>query len=199
MLTVITSVLLASIATLIAGQVGPDATSIVQDMAQNVERTTDARRQYMYDKSALTGLWTSGLTVSRSVERHEALQYIVTGAYGQALAVDGLKGECKNSERVEPYTQPGFLCKGLGRIATADSLLINLVDENKSLNGVPYWLLPLRPEYLRFFQFELQGKEEFHGRPVFIIGFKPARATSPKLPLDDLCRFSVKWREFALR
>ena len=195
MLTVIASALLASVATLLASQVGPDPTSIVQDMAQNVERTTDARRQYIYDKSASTGLWTSGLKKSRSVERHEELRYIVTGAYGQTLAVDGLRGECKNSERVEPYTQPGFLCKGLDKIATAsDGLLTNLLDENKSLDGVPYWLLPLRPAYLRFFQFALKGKGELHGRPVYIIGFKPARATAPKLPLDDPYYGARAWR-----
>lgn len=185
-LTAVAPALLASVTALLPGQVGPDPTWIVQNMAQNVERASDARRLYVYDKNASTGLWTSGVAVSRRVARYEERRYVVTGAYGQVLAVDALKGECRYRELVEPYTLPGFLCPGLEAIAgAAGSLIVDLLDEGKSLDGVPYWLLPLRPAYLRFFQFALKGKGEFHGRPAYIIDLKPARATSPRLPLDD--------------
>lgn len=185
MLNGIPVALLLSFTALAADQAGTDPAAIVRNMAEKLERNAGERQQYIYDKRTSTHIRTALPKTSRSVTQYEERRYTVTGAYGEAPVAGSRTGECQNNERVEPYTQPGFVCKGLEKFAGADGLFAKMLDEVKSRDGIPYWLLPLRPAYLRFFQFALKGKGELNGRPVYIIDFRPTRTPSPKLSSDD--------------
>jgi hypothetical protein len=185
LVAVATALLLLGNATL-PGQVAPSAESIAAKMAENLERATDARRLYIYDKDASTGLWKHGVGISSRVARYDHRRYVSTGAYGQVIAADGFQGECQNSMGVQSYGDIGFSCRGLEQVTEkVERVIAGLLDDGRSLDGLPYWLLPFRPAYLRFFQFKLKGMGDFHGRSVYIISFKPRRGNSAHLPVGD--------------
>ena len=175
----------------VAAQAEPDPTAIVGRMAENLERDSFARQQYVYEMSVSTALWTSGARASQ----HESRKYVVSGSYGPRMRVNAFQGECRSRGQVYPYTMPGFRCPGLVDFASlADGLRDDLLDEGKSPDAVPYWLLPLRPAYLKYFRFIWNREAVYNGQRVYTIDFEPARGVFFRLPPDDLHRDARAWK-----
>ncbi len=148
-----------------------DASAIMAKVAANVERATDARRQYVYQQHVTSALVRSNGKIARK-EKREYQVFPVEKRTEKKLI--SLSGEYRDGKEVIPYTEAGFKHKDMD----IDGDLIrdltkSLVEDKNSRDGIPHSLFPLREKDLPGYKFTSGGEFQHQGRRTYKILFEP--------------------------
>lgn len=167
-----------SIAVLCAGvygapaDTGTDAAAIMAKVAANIEKSTEARRQFVYRQAIRASLIRAG----GEVARREGREYTVTPEpTGTDKKLISFQGEYRKGKQMLPYTEPGFKYKDEdidGELL--GELIDELMNDKDSRDGISLSLFPLRTKVLPSYKFSLKGQTVHQGRPTYEILFEPA-------------------------
>jgi hypothetical protein len=149
-----------------------DAAAIMDKVAANVEKATDARRQFVYHQFVTSSLVRGNGQIARKENRE--YEVFPTETVTEKKLVS-LHGESRRGKQVVTYTEAGFKNKGTDIDGDLMRDLTNdLVDEKKSRDGIPPSLFPLRAKDLPGYRFTLKETFEYQSRPTYKISFEPA-------------------------
>lgn len=87
-----------------------DAAAIMTKVAANVEKSTDARRQYVYKQSIIGNLVRSNGKIARKENREYQVFPTETGSEKKLVS---LKGQLRRGKQSTNYTEAGFKDKDL--------------------------------------------------------------------------------------
>jgi hypothetical protein len=169
-----------------------DAAAIMTKVAANVEKSTDARRHYVYKQSLISNLVRSNGKIARKEHREYQVFPTETGSEKKLVS---LEGQLRRGKQSTNYTEPGFKDKDLDIDGDLIRDLINdLVDDKNSRDGIPPALFPLRTKDLPRYRFTGNGEVSYEGRRTFRILFEPlVKSHCITIGGDDECD-SPSWK-----
>jgi len=139
-----------------------DAAAIMTKVAANVEKSTDARRQYVYRQSILSNLVRSNGKIARKENREYQVFPTETGSEKKLVS---LEGQLRRGKQSTNYTEAGFKNKDLDIDgALIREVIDDLVDDKKSRDGIPPSLFPLCAKDLPGYRFTSNGEVAYQGR-----------------------------------
>jgi hypothetical protein len=140
-------------------------------VAANVEKSADARKQYVYHQKIQSKLVrTNGQTARREMREYSVLP----GEKGTEKKLDSFTGEYRKGKAMVAYSKPGFKYKDNDIDGDLISdLTEGLVDDKESRDGIPHSLFPLTTKDLPFYRFSMKKQGEQEGRRTYQIGFEP--------------------------
>ncbi|BDC52286.1 hypothetical protein F183_A46010 [Bryobacterales bacterium F-183] len=150
-----------------------DPNEIMKRMAENVEASLEARRQYVYKQKVNAKLVRTNGQLAR-VERRE---YTVTPKEKNTEKhLDLLAGEYhKSKKEIIPYDKKGFEAKGAMDLdgSIMEDLIDDLIDDKKSRDGIPHSLFPISSKDLAAYRYTYAGSTEVKGRKAHRIAYEP--------------------------
>jgi hypothetical protein len=148
-----------------------DAAAIMTKVAANVEKSMDARRQYVYKQSIISNLLRSNGKIARKESREYEVFPTETGSDKKLVS---LEGQLRRGKQSTNYTEAGFKDKDLdidGDLMR--DLIDDLIDDKKSRDGIPPSLFPLCTKDLHGYRFTSNREMVYQGRRTFRILFQP--------------------------
>ncbi len=149
----------------------PSATEIMERVGANQQRAQQMRTAFVHDQSVLVRLH----RMNRKLAREERYRYAVTptpsGVKKERVEFAG-RYAAKNGKLVS-YDQPGFEYKGLDLDADLTESFARDFTNDDSRDGIARDLFPLTPEEQKRYRFRLEGRQQYRGRNVFRITFRP--------------------------
>ena len=150
-----------------------DATAIMVQVAANVEKAVDARRQYVYQQTVRASL----ARTNGQFARREKRQYLVipsaTGTEKKLMSFQGEHRKGKQSvtdqEPVKDHQDAGIDAELL------QDLTEELINAKTARDGIPHNLFPLRSVDLPAYAFTMKGELQHQGRRTYRIAFEPAK------------------------
>lgn len=161
-----------------AAALAQDAAELMGKMTANVEKTTDARRLFVYEQKVRSSLVRAGGEVSRWEKRTYT---VLPSPAAVEKKMTSFAGEYRNGKKMHPYTEPGFKYKDNdidGEFLS--ELTKDLVEDPKSRDGIPHSLFPLRSKDLSHYRFTSKGETTLKGRRTIVIDFTP-------VPSEGVC------------
>jgi hypothetical protein len=164
-----------------AGQQPEPADIIMAKVAVNQERAQAARSAFVYHQSMLIRFKRGNGKLAREEER----EYVVTPTEkGFAKELKHFVGKYEKGGQLIAYDKPGYEYKGVdidGQLA--DSMANDMTNDKNSRDGITKDLFALTADKQKYFIFTLKGKEDYRGRQVYHINFRPKRPSL--LDCDD--------------
>ena len=164
-----------------AGQQPEPADIIMAKVAVNQARAQEARSAFVYHQSMLIRFKRGNGKLAREEER----EYVVTPTEkGFKKDLKHFVGKYEKGGQLIAYDKPGYQYKGTdidGQLA--DSMANDMTNDKNSRDGITKDLFALTADKQKYFIFTLKGKEEYRGRPVYHINFKPKKPSL--LDCDD--------------
>jgi hypothetical protein len=151
---VIAASLLAATITL-TGAEPPSADHLMRQMADRFEQASQARRTYVYRQVVKSSLIRSNGKVAARLRR----EYIASPSPERTVKTLG-------------RSEQAGAAKGLDHDLLT-GLTEELVNDNKSRDGIPARLFPLGSDELRHYRFRLLGGAEHAGRRLHRVAFEP--------------------------
>jgi len=149
-----------------------DAAAIMAKVAANMEKSAEARRQFVYRQSTRASLVRSGGEVSRRESREYA---VIPEPKGAEKKLVSFSGQYRKGKAMIPYSEPGFKYKDEDIDGELLGDLVNdLTNDKDSRDGIPLSLFPLRTKVLHAYKFSMKAKTQYQGRPTYEILFEPA-------------------------
>jgi len=153
-----------------------DGATIMAQVAGNVERAVETRRQYVYQQSVRASLVRS----NGKLARREKRQYLVIpSSTGTEKKLVSFEGEYRKGKRSFTYEKPIWEQQEEGIDA---ELLRDLTDEltndKSARDGIPHHLFPLRSADLPAYSFMMKGELQHQGRRTYRIAFEPSKKES---------------------
>jgi hypothetical protein len=141
-------------------------------VAENQDRTLELRSAFVYNQDVLIRFFRG----NGKLAREESREYTVTpGPKDTTKTLLNFRGKYEKGGRYIEYTKPGYEYKDLDIDgALMESLADDLTHDKGSRDGIAVDLFPLTSKSQAGYRFALEGKEEYRGREVFRISFKPA-------------------------
>jgi hypothetical protein len=159
-----------------AGLLAQEAESVNQIMsrvAANQDRAQEMRTAFVYKQQMVLRFKRS----NGKTAREEFRDYAVTPeAKTSHKTLDNFVGRYEKDGKLIEYKEPGYTYKDLdidGEII--DDLANDLANERDSRDGIAADLFPLATSEQAKYRFTLIGKEEYRGKEVFRITFKPQK------------------------
>ncbi len=148
------------------------ALEIMNRMAANMDSATEARRQYVYQQKVKARL----IRTNGQVARQEDHEYTATPESDHtAKQLVSFNGEYhKSKKEIIKYTEPGYKTGGMdidGELI--EDLVKSLVNDEKSRDGIPHSMFPLRAKDLPHYKFTLLEPTTHKGRSAHRIAFEP--------------------------
>ena len=165
------TVILLSYAILPASAEDPTVDQIMARVAENQARAQDMRRAYIYNQKILASFHrTSG-----KLAREEKLEYLVTPTpAGVEKKLTHFEGKVQRNGRVISYDEPGKELKDLDIDGDLIRDMVNdMTADKESKDGIAHDLFPLTAKEQAKYDYTLEGKETYRGRPVYRISFRP--------------------------
>ena len=148
-----------------------DATAIMTRMAAHMEKAAEVRQQFLYRQTVRGSLIRSGGQIARKESREYS---IIPQPASTEKKLVSFTGEYRKGQEMVAYSEPGYKYKDedidgelLGELTD------DLVNDEKSRDGIPESLFPLRTKDLVSYEFSLKGQTNYKGRPVYRIAFRP--------------------------
>jgi hypothetical protein len=164
----VTAITLAVLSWYAAKQPEP-ADIIMAKVALNQDRAQEMRSAFVYHQSMLIRFKRSNGKLAREEER----EYVVTPAEkGFKKDLTHFVGKYEKGGKLIAYDKPGYQYKGLD------------IDGDLA-NDMANDLFALTAEKQKRFAFKLEGKEDYRGRQVYRVTFKPKRASLLDCDDDD--------------
>ena len=164
-----------------AGQQPEPADIIMAKVALNQQRAQAARSAFVYHQTMLIRFKRGNGKLAREEER----EYVVTPTEkGFKKDLTHFVGKYEKGGNLIAYDKPGYQYKGTdidGQLA--DSMANDMTNDKNSRDGITKDLFALTADKQKYFIFELKGKEDYRGRPVYHINFKPKKPSL--LDCDD--------------
>jgi len=153
-------------------QASESVESIMGRVAENQDRTLELRSAFVYNQDVLIRFFRG----NGKLAREESREYTVTpGPKDTTKTLLNFRGKYEKGGRYIEYTKPGYEYKDLDIDgALMESLADDLTHDKGSRDGIAVDLFPLTSKSQAGYRFALEGKEEYRGREVFRISFKPA-------------------------
>jgi len=146
---------------------------IMAKVAANQDRSQEMRSAFVYHQDLLIRFKRgNGRTA-----REELREYTVTpGANNSRKSLDRFTGRYEKDGKMIEYNDPGYNYKDVD----IDGDLINdladdLANEKQSRDGIACELFPLTTPEQKKYSFTLRGTEEYRGKGVYRIPFKPRK------------------------
>lgn len=157
---------------LVEPQASEPVESIMGRVAENQDRTLELRSAFVYNQDVLIRFFRG----NGKLAREESREYAVTpGPKDTTKTLLNFRGKYEKGGRYIEYTKPGYEYKDLDIDgALMESLADDLTHDKGSRDGIAVDLFPLTSKSQAGYRFALEGKEEYRGREVFRISFKPA-------------------------
>jgi len=164
-----------------AAQQPEPADIIMAKVALNQERAQAARSAFVYHQSMLIRFKRGNGKLAREEER----EYVVTPTEkGFKKELAHFVGKYEKGGKLVPYDKPGYEYKGLDIDGDlADSMANDMTNDKDSRDGITKDLFALTADKQKNFIFTLQGKEDYRGRQVYHINFRPKKPSL--LDCDD--------------
>jgi len=153
-------------------QVNESVQEIMARVAANQDRALEARTAFVYHQDLLLRMLRGNGKTAREEER----EYTVTPTpSGIEKQLTRFSGRYEKGGKLIDYEEPGFTYKDLD----IDGDLINdlakdLADDKKSRDGIARDLFPLTTRQQQKYAFSLVGRQNYRGREIYRITFKPA-------------------------
>ncbi|MBZ5595779.1 MAG: hypothetical protein LAP39_26365 [Acidobacteriia bacterium] len=175
-----TAIVLAVLAWYAAKQPEP-ADLIMAKVALNQDRAQAARSAFVYHQSLLVRFKRANGKLAREEER----EYVVTPTEkGFKKDLAHFTGKYEKGGKFIAYDKPGYQYKGLDIDGDlANDMVNDLTNDKDSRDGITKDLFALTADKQKGFVFTLQGKEDYRGRQVYHITFKPRKPSL--LDCDD--------------
>lgn len=152
------------------------ASSILARVAANMDKAVEQRKQWVYTQSSLSRI----LQTNKKLLREERREYLVTPTESSTQhKLVRFEGKYRKPKDKDFTVESAYAdCPGENN---ADCHLVRSFTDHMtaqnprrgSRDGIEKDVFPLRTKDLPFYQFTLQGREEFRGRPVWRIAFTP--------------------------
>jgi hypothetical protein len=156
---------------------------IMAKVALNQDRAQEMRSAFVYHQSMLIRFKRGNGKLAREEER----EYMVTPAEkGFKKDLTHFVGKYEKGGNLIAYDKPGYQYKGTdidGQLA--DSMANDMTNDKDSRDGITNDLFPLTAEKQKRFAFKLEGKEDYRGRQVYRVTFKPKKASLFDCDDDD--------------
>ncbi len=157
----------------IAPALAEDPAAIMAQVAANVEKAVDARRQFVYQQNVRASL----MRTNGQLARRERRQYLVIPSpAGTEKKLVSFQGEYRKGKQSFTYQEP----VKEGQSNGIDSELLHdltedLINDKKARDGIPHDLFPLRPADLPAYAFTWKGESQYQGRKTYRIAFEPSK------------------------
>src|SRR5450759_4246377 len=149
----------------LAPQSETDASAIMAKVAANVEKATDARRQYVYRQLVRSSLVKSNGQVARKETRD---YHVFPGEKNTEKKLVSFAGQYRKGKAMIDYSEPGFEYKSVDIDADLiKDLTEDLVNEKDSRDGIPHSLFPLNSKKLSAYSFAWKGETGYKGRKTY--------------------------------
>jgi hypothetical protein len=150
-----------------------DATAIMIQVAANVEKAVEARRQYVYQQTVRASL----TRTNGQFARREKRQYLVIpSATGTEKKLVSFQGEYRRGKQSVTYQEPLKDRQDAGFDAELlQDLTEELINAKDARDGIPHNLFPLRSADLPAYAFTMKGELQHQGRRTYRIAFEPAK------------------------
>ena len=164
-----------------AGKQPEPADIIMAKVAVNQDRAQAARSAFVYHQSILIRFKRSNGKLAREEER----EYVVTPTEkGFKKDLAHFVGKYEKGGKLIAYDKPGYEYKGIDIDGDlANSMANDMTNDKDSRDGITKDLFALTADKQKGFIFTLQGKEDYRGRQVYHIDFRPKKPSL--LDCDD--------------
>lgn len=155
----------------LSAQDGQSATGIMTTAVANMERSSEARKRYVYEQTLRMKL----IGPDRKIAREEQREYeVLPSPSGTGKTLVRVAGSYRQGASMVSYDKLGFR-RGTVDLdgELMDSLIEGLVDDEKSKDGIDLDLFPLRSKQVPFYRFMHRGDAAVSGRAVYRIEFQP--------------------------
>lgn len=157
----------------VAAQHQESVQDIVAKLAANQDRSRELRSAFVYHQTLVLRFRRG----DGKLAREELREYTVTpNASGTNKTMIRFIGKYEKDGKLFEYNEPGYTYKDLdidGELI--DDFAEDLANEKDSRDGIPTNLFPLTSEQQKRYVFAIKGKEDYRGKAVYRISFKPAK------------------------
>jgi hypothetical protein len=150
----------------------PSADQIMERVGLNQERAESMRAAFVHDQFVQVRLHRG----NRKLAREERYRFRVAptpeGIRKHRLAFEGRYAD--KDGRFVAYDEPGYEYKEMdidGELA--EEFANEFANDSKSRDGVSAELFPLTASEQRHYRFRLEGRQEYRGRDVYRVTFRP--------------------------
>lgn len=160
----------------------PPIETILDRLADSQERAVEARKRVVYRQNTHTRLLRGGGRLAREEKR----EYVVTpDEKGTTKERVRFEGRYEKKGRLLEYGDPGFRHKDLdidGDLIA--DLTDDLVNDDKSRDGISNEMFPLTRAEQRFYEFKLVGVRKVRAVDALVIAFKPRKLEGDSRPWE---------------
>ena len=151
----------------------PGAAEIMARVAVNQDRAQAARSAWVYEQSVLVRM----KRPNGKLAREERREFVVTPrADGAERELKHFSGKVERKAGMVEYSDPDFKFKEVDLDGELSRDLANdFAGDSKSKDGVSAELFPLSAEEQRKYDFTLEGAEQYRGREVYKLRFRPKK------------------------
>jgi hypothetical protein len=152
----------------------PEAADLIMArVAINQDRAQQMRSAFVYHQSMLIRFQRSNHKLAREEQR----EYVVTPTEkGFSKTLMHFAGKYDKDGKFFEYNEPGYQYKGVDIDGDlANSLANDLANDKDSRDGITKDFFALTADRQKGFAFKLEGKENYRGREVYRITFKPRK------------------------
>jgi hypothetical protein len=150
---------------------GQSAEEIMAKVAENQQRAVELRSAFVYRQNVLVRMKRG----NGRLAREEQGNYVVTPTpQGFRRTLESFAGKYEKDGKYFEYTKPHHQYKDVdidGDLAS--DLADEVAGERNTRDGIGHSLFPLTPERQKRYTFRLEGLEEYNGREVYRLTFKP--------------------------
>jgi hypothetical protein len=156
---------------------------IMARVALNQDRAQEMRSAFVYHQSMLIRFKRSNGKLAREEQR----EYVVTPTEkGFHKELAHFEGKYEKGGKLLEYHEPGYQYKGVDIDGDlANDMANDMANDKESRDGITNELFPLTAEKQEKFVFTLHGKEDYRGKPVYRINFKPKNPSLIDCDEDD--------------
>ncbi|HTQ57455.1 MAG TPA: hypothetical protein VMI94_23460 [Bryobacteraceae bacterium] len=149
----------------------PTVDQIMARVAENQARAQEMRRAYIYNQKVLARFTRS----NGKLAREEKLEFVVTPTpTGIDKKLTHCEGKLQRHGQTITYNQPGEIH---GDMDIDGDLIRDMVNDTTgdkdTKDGIAHDLFPLTAKEQEKYDYTLEGREDYHGRPVYRIAFRP--------------------------
>ena len=144
---------------------------IMAKVAENQNRAQEMRTAFVYRQEMMLRFKRG----NGKTAREEFREYTVTpGAKSSQKTLSHFVGRYEKDGKLVEYGEPGYNYKDVDIDGDLiDDLADDLANEKDSRDGIASELFPLTTQEQKKYEFTLHGAEEYRGKEVFRITFKP--------------------------
>jgi hypothetical protein len=154
------------------------ADEIMGRVAENQERSLEARKNWTYRQTVLTRLNRSNGKLTREEDKEYT---VVPNPQGFEKKLERFSGKYEHKGKFIEYDKPGHEYKEMDIDAElVDDLADDLMSDERGRDGLAPRLFPLSRKEQAKYSFELRGRERYRDYEVYKIEFKPK-----KLDIDE--------------